>query len=256
MDTPFLLEHHTLGEMPYLIVRPRTPGRYPGIVALHGLTGDKETMLPLAVPLALANFVVACPDARYHGGRRDEVWMQWLEREREVAVLRAVTETAAELPALVDTLLARPDVQPDGTVGVGIVGVSMGGLILQTAVPQEPRFTVAASLISGGVWGARFAEQYAHAPVELQAAMEEHSVDHHLDAFARLALLILAGAEDQVFPAWSARQFSDALRPLVPDPARLRLVIEPGVDHTVTQAMGMETIAWFHTWLSPRPAAR
>lgn len=249
METPFLMERHTLGEMPYLIVRPRTPGRYPAIVALHGLTGDKETMLPLAVPLALANFVVACPDARFHGGRRDEAWMQWLEHKREVAVLRAVTETATELPALVDMLLARPDVQPGDAVGVGIVGVSMGGLILQTAVPQEPRFTVAASVISGGVWGERFAEQYGHVPTELRAAMEARSVDRHLDAFARLALLILAGAEDPVFPAWSAQQFYDALRPKVSDSARLRLVIEPGVDHTVTPTMGMEIVEWFRRWL-------
>ncbi len=250
MDAPFLMERHTLGEMPYLVVRPRTPGRYPGIVALHGLTGDKETMLPLAVPLALANFVVACPDARFHGGRRDEAWMRWMEREQEVAVLRAVTETAAELPALVDALLARSDVRSSGADGVGIVGVSMGGLILQTAVPREPRFTVAASLISGGVWGDRFAEQYGHVPAALRAAMEERSVDRHLDAFARLALLILAGADDPVFPTWSAQQFADALRPKVSDPARLRLVIEPGVDHTVTETMGMETIAWFRRWLT------
>jgi dienelactone hydrolase len=249
METPFLLERSTLGEMPYLIVRPRTPGQYPAVVALHGLTGDKETMLPLAVPLALANFVVACPDARFHGGRRDDAWMRWMEREQEAAVLRAVTETAAELPALVDTLLERTDVRASGADGVGIVGVSMGGLIMQTAIPKEPRFTVAASVISGGVWGERFAEQYGHVPAELRAALEERTVDRHLDAFARLALLILAGERDPVFPAWAAQQLHDALRPLVADPARLRLVIEPGVDHTVTQTMGMEAISWFRRWL-------
>src|SRR4051794_32799463 len=102
MDTPFLLERHVLGEMPYLVVRSRTPGRYPAIIALHGFTGDKETMLPLAVPLALANFVVACPDARYHGDRRDDAWLQWAEREQETAVYQSATETAVELPALVD----------------------------------------------------------------------------------------------------------------------------------------------------------
>jgi len=250
MDTPFLLERHTLGAMPCLIVRPRTPGQYPAIVALHGLTGDKETMLPLAVPLALANFVVACPDARFHGERRDEAWMRWAEQEQEVAVLRAVTETAAELPALVDALLGRADVRPGDMEGVGIVGVSMGGLIMQTAVPQEPRFTVAASLISGGVWGERFTQQYGHVRDDIRAAMAERSVDQNLDAFARLALLIVAGENDPVFPAWSARRFYDALLPQMTDPARLRIVIEAGIEHAVTPSMGMETIEWFQRWLT------
>jgi dienelactone hydrolase len=250
METPFSLERHTIGEMPYLIVRPRTPGRYPAVVALHGLTGDKETMLPLAVPLSLANFVVACPDARYHGGRRDEMWMRWAEREQEVAVLRAVTETAAELPALVDALAERADVRPSGADGVGVVGVSMGGLIMQSAIPDEPRFAVAASIISGGVWGERFDTYYARVPAVARAAMYERSVDRHLDAFARLAFLILAGENDPIFPVWSAQQFSDALRLMIDDPTRLRLVIEPGVDHTVTPTMGMETIEWFRKWLT------
>src|SRR4051794_4404808 len=112
METPFVLEHHTLGAMPYLTVRPRLGGPYPAIIALHGFTGDKETMLPLAVPLALANFVVACPDARYHGARRDEAWARRMEEAQEIGVYQSATETAEELPALVDALLARPDVRP------------------------------------------------------------------------------------------------------------------------------------------------
>jgi dienelactone hydrolase len=250
MDAPFLLERHTLGEMPYLVVRPRTPGRCPVIIALHGFTGDKESMLPLAVPLALANFVVACPDARYHGDRRDEAWMQWAEREQETAVYHSATETAAELPLLVDTLLARPDVRPSGSDGVGVAGVSMGGVTLQAAIPHESRFRVAVSLISGGVWGDLFATHFAHVPETIRAGMLDWSVDRNLDAFTHLALLILAGEADPLFPAATAQAFYDALRPKMPDPAHLRLVIEPGVDHTVTERMGMETVAWFRRWLT------
>jgi hypothetical protein len=52
-----------------------------------------------------------------------------------------------------------------------------------------------------------------------------------------------------VLPAWTTQTLYDALRPRVPDPERLRLVVEPGVDHTVTPTMGMESIAWFRRWL-------
>jgi hypothetical protein len=53
---------------------------------------------------------------------------------------------------------------------------------------------------------------------------------------------------DPVLPAWTTQTLYDALRPRVTDPERLRLVIEPDIDHTVTPTMGMETIAWFRHW--------
>lgn len=249
MQAPVTIERERIGPVPLLIGRPRAAGMYPLILALHGYTGNKETMLPLIEPLAGAGFVVAAPDAKYHGERADARWARFAEANEALAIGRAVFETAADLPALVDTLLAKPYARADAARGVGIVGVSMGALTLYAAVPLESRFTVAVSLIGGGAWGERFDERFASLSPDARANLKERDALNHLDAFARLSFLLMAGELDPVLPAWTTQTLHDALRPRVPDPERLRLVIEPGVDHTVTPTMGAETIAWFRRWL-------
>lgn len=243
------IERERIGEVPTITARPRGAGAYPLVLALHGLTGNKETMLPLVEPLAAAGYVVLAPDARFHGERYDARWVQRMQANEPVAVAQCVTETAAELPGLIDALLAQPSVRADATTGVGIVGVSMGALTLYAAAPAEPRFTVAVSLIGGGTWGDRFDEHFASLSPDARAALQARDVRNSLDAYARLAFLLLAGENDPVLPAAMTQAFYDALRPKVPEQERLRLVIEPGVDHTVTPSMGMETIAWFRRWL-------
>lgn len=245
MQLPIRTEHATVGEMPLVIVCPERPGKFPVIVGLHGLMGNKETMLPLAEPLAAAGFVVALPDARFHGARYDARWVQDAQTNESLAVLRSVTETAVELPALLDALAVRDDVAAGGA---GIMGVSMGALTLYAAVPREPRFTVAAALIGGGIFDHPPAQQAALAP-EARATLDTNDIRNHLDAFAPVALLLLAGADDMRLPAAGTQALYDALRPRIADASRLRLVIEPRIGHEVTFAMGMETLNWFQRWL-------
>jgi uncharacterized protein len=249
MQATVIIEHEQIGAAPLLIARPSDDGAYPLILALHGYTGNKETMLPLIESLADAGFVVAAPDARYHGERADSRWAQFAQANESLAISRAVIETAGELPALIDALLAKPYARLDAAGGVGIVGVSMGALTLYAAVPLEPRCTVAVSIIGGGAWGEQFDEQFASLSPDARAMLRERDALNHLDAFARLTFLLLAGELDQVLPALTTQTLYDALQLRVPDPERLRLMIEPDVDHTVTPMMGMETIAWFRRWL-------
>lgn len=249
MQAAVVIEHEQIGTVPLLIARPSGAGPFPLILALHGYTGNKETMLPLIEPLAGAGFVVAAPDAKYHGERADAQWTHDAQMNESLAISRAVFETAGELPALIDALLAKPSVRLDAAGGVGVVGVSMGALTLYAAVPLETRFTVAASIIGGGAWGERFDEQFAALSPDARAMLRERDTLNHLDAFAHLAFLLLAGELDPVLPAWTTQTLYDALRPRIPDADRLRLMIEPGVDHTVTPTMAMEAIAWFRRWL-------
>jgi fermentation-respiration switch protein FrsA (DUF1100 family) len=249
MQTTTLIEREKIGAVPLLIARPGGVGTYPLILALHGYTGNKETMLPLIEPLAGAGFVVAAPDAKYHGERSDARWAQFAQENESLAISRAVFETAGDLPALIDALLAKPYTRPDAAGGIGVVGVSMGALTFYAAVPLEARLTVAVSIIGGGAWGDRFDEQFASLSPDVRAMLRERDALNHLDAFARLSFLLLAGELDPVLPAWATQTLYDALHPRIPDAERLRLVIEPGIDHTVTPTMGMEAIAWFGRWL-------
>ncbi len=249
MQSLVIIERDKVGEMPLLIARPQSGGPFPLIVALHGFTGNKETMLPLIEPLAASGFVVAAPDAKFHGERLDEAWLRLAQTNEAVAISQSIFATAAELPALLDALLTRPDTRLDDAQGVGVVGVSMGALTLYAAIPLEARLTVAASLIGGGTWGNRFDEAFARLAPDARASLRERDILQHLDAFARVALLLLAGELDPVLPAWTTQALYDALRPHVTDPERLNIIVESGVDHTVTPAMGRETIAWFRRWL-------
>ncbi len=249
MQSPIIIERDQVDEMPLLIARPRSGGSFPLIVALHGFTGNKETMQPLLELIAASGFVVVAPDAKFHGERSDEAWMHLAQTNEAVAISQSIFATAAELPALLDALLTRPYIRLDAAQGVGVTGVSMGALTLYAAIPLEPRLTVAASLIGGGTWGNRFDESFARLASDARANLRERDILQHLDAFERVALLLLAGEHDTVLPAWTTQALHDALRPRVADPERLRILIEPGVDHTVTPAMAIETVAWFRRWL-------
>ena len=245
------IEKQRIGEMPTLILSPQARGEYPVVVALHGLTGNKETMLPLAQPLAAAGYVVACPDARFHGDRLDPAWMQFLQVRETEAVVRCIGETAAELPELVDTLLARPDTRgANGTRdGVGIMGVSLGALTLYDAVPREARFRVAVSLIGGGIFP-RDPAVIERMDDATRKDFAERDIRNHLGTFRDVALLLLAGSADQRLPAAATQALHDALAPQVRDRNRLRLVIEPNVGHEVTMQMGGETFGWFRRFLT------
>ncbi len=238
-------ERHTVGAMPVLVVRPETAGQYPVVVGLHGLTGRKEDLIPLAEPLAATGYIVALPDARFHGERFDPAWMQFVQQQEGIAVAQSIAETAAELPALVDMLLARDDARGGE---VGIMGVSMGALTLYNALPREPRFTVAVSLIGGGIF-TRPEGQTAHLPPDARALLEANDVRNHLAEIARVTLLFLAGRDDTRLPVAMTQALYDALRPHVPAAERLALVVENGIGHEVTPAMGAATLRWFHRWL-------
>lgn len=248
MQLPVRTEKLTVGEMPVVVMAPEAAGRYPVVIGLHGLGGNKETMIPLLQPLAAMGYVAAVPDARFHGERFDPVWAQFAQTDERAAVVRAVAETAAELPALLDALLARPDARPAADGGAGICGVSFGALTLYDAVPREPRFTVAVSLIGGGIFPRDPAAEAAMTP-EGRAMMEARDVRRNLPAFTHLAFLLLAGADDTRLPTAYTQALYDALAPQM-DPARLRLTIEPGIGHEVTFNMATETIGWFRRFLT------
>ncbi len=52
MQLPVRMEKLTMGEMPALVIAPEAAGIYPIVIGLHGLGGNKETMIPLLQPLA------------------------------------------------------------------------------------------------------------------------------------------------------------------------------------------------------------
>src|SRR5690349_18670354 len=117
---------------------PEVAARRGTVLVYHGFGGDKRSLLDLAGALADAGFLAVSMDIVGHGERRlpdwDEVFSEqrWAEAEEatEAEFLTLLTATAAEVPAVVDELIAAGWAHEDR---LGITGRSMGGEISYAA---------------------------------------------------------------------------------------------------------------------------
>ncbi len=110
-----------------LVMKPRdcagTPR--PAVICHHGLSGNGEKMLDIAVPLAMHGYTVIVPDARGHGkskklnksARMDD----WYVND-EVGIF-------PDLHKIVDYAISRRDVDPNR---IAMTGTSMGGAVCLT----------------------------------------------------------------------------------------------------------------------------
>lgn len=188
------LQRAWFGQVPALVARPadaHTP--LPTALWFHGLSADKDVHRPELERLAASGFLAIGIDCAGHGERRlpdfDRQFSQPpAPTDRLFAAL--VAQTAAEVPALIDTLIDRGLSDPNR---IAVAGVSMGACIVYGAVATERRIRAAAALLGSPDWA------YPNSPHE------------HADSFYPTALLsITAECDDIVAPA-AARKLHDAL---------------------------------------------
>jgi dienelactone hydrolase len=227
---------------PVLLTSSRSPevaARRGVVLVYHGFGGDKSQLEDLA------GFLAVRVDAVGHGDRRLPHWDQvfseqrWAEAEDETEAefLALLSATAAEVPAIVDGLVALGWVH-DGRLG--ITGRSLGGEISYAAVLAEPRIRAAAPMVGSPEW-------------TLPWPASPH---RHPGRFHPVPILSHAAELDQFVPAKYIRDFHDRLTPLYAhSPERLRYIEHPGVDHFLTPELWRETyervVAWFERWLTP-----
>ncbi len=226
---------------------PEVASERGAVLLYHGFGGAKERMDAYATALAEAGFLAVSLDAVGHGERRysdfdvifnDERWDTRFE-ETETDFLQLIDETAAEVPAIVDDLVARGWARGDQ---VGIGGRSLGGNIAYAAVLADARIRVAACIVGSPEW----------------TLPRAHSPHNHLDRFFPVALLSQAAQFDEYVPAGPIRDFHARLRPwYAAEPARIQYVEYPGVGHFLTPKLNAEScqraVAWFLRWLAPGP---
>lgn len=80
---------------------------------------------------------------------------------------------------------------------IGGLGVSMGGLILYSAILLEPRLSTVATLVSSPEWWG-----FVH----------PDSPHHHLEKFSRVKLLSITAGQDTTVPNIYTKLFHDRLR--------------------------------------------
>ncbi len=129
------------GDVPAYLVVPDSAGPFAGIILMHGSSGSRQTLLPLARDLAHTGAVVltiSAPSARIPG--RDWITFTPLDREEQIQLM-------VDLRRGVDLLNQHEKVDPAqlGYVGYSY-GAAMGGLLAGI----EPRIKAYGLMVGDG----------------------------------------------------------------------------------------------------------
>lgn len=264
-------------------------GRRPVVIVLHGTGGTKEAMRSWLERFARAGFVGVAIDARYHGERvgiqsgsaayNAAITRAWRSGAGEKQEYPFYYDTCWDLWRTVDFLLTRAEVNPHK---IGMMGISMGGIETWLAAAVDDRVAAAVPLI--GVqsyrwslenqhWQARantikmahdaaakdLGEPAVNAKVcralwnkVIPGMLEQFDCPSMLRLFAGRPLLILNGEKDPNCPIEGARlafAVAEAAFAQAHAKDKLKLLVAPGVGHTVTKEHAQEALAWFIRWL-------
>ena len=227
-------------------VSPEVAAERGTVLYYHGFSGTKERCEPYLTALAEAGFLAVSLDAVGHGERRRADFDVVFNTERwdadfeatETDFLDLIDDTAAEVPSVIDDLLARGWARQDR---IGICGRSLGGNVAYAAVLADRRFRAAASIVGSPEW----------------TLPRAHSPHHHPGRFFPAAILSQAAEFDEYVPAGPVRDFHAALEPwYATEPGRIEYVEYPGVGHFLTPELTAEScrrlVAWFQRWLPER----
>lgn len=227
-----LIERTLLAGVPALLVRPAAmPANAPTVLWYHGFGADKDTHLPELRRFANAGLLAVGVDAVGHGERRPADLAQDVTRSAEdgrPSFEWLVGRTAAEVPALIDALVARGT--SDGA-RIAIAGVSMGACVVYGAIPLDRRIRAAVALMGS--------------PERISPEGAAAAVDH----FYPTALLSITAERDSIVPPAAARALHLGLAPRYAGAAdRLSYVTIPGAPHFMRaedweRAVG-DTCAW------------
>jgi fermentation-respiration switch protein FrsA (DUF1100 family) len=254
-ETPTLREEHVVfssahdERVPALLWLPATgQAPYPCVVTLHGIGMTKEDIRPLAALLVPAGMAVLAYDAQYHGERKrdaESILSPLIYRSRD-----ALVQTVVDGRRVVDYLLTRPEIDPQR---IGLVGLSLGGILGGVLAGEEPRFKAVALVVAGGGWGdiLRLSRNAAAValrnaglePAAAQAALDPVDPIHFVARIPPRPLLFINGRKDEIIPVPA----SQALQALAAAPSTEVQWLEAG--HTLAPAAPALLLVWLRQWL-------
>lgn len=167
------------------------------ILCYHGLTSSKDDWLHDLEMIAEKGFVVVGVDNVGHGERKDPYFYHKYSQDNPAFwknFVSAIQATACEISLLIDELIKRGFALEDR---IGGLGVSMGGLVLYSAILLEPRLSTVVTLVSSPQWW------------ELEHPDSPH---HHLEKFARVHLLSITAGQDTTVPNTYTKVFHKRLQ--------------------------------------------
>lgn len=193
--------------VPLRITEPWTRpdrSRAPAVLFFPGLSAAKEVQDAEARSLAAHGMAAVVVDPPHHGARRSGLLDEIAGAQGDDAhriLLRIVREAIAEVPALVDELLARRHPR------VAIGGISMGAFVALGAATVEPRLAAVVSILGSPDWTPRS----GHVPDELRGAVAADP-QRRMDRFPPRPIILLNAGRDQHVPPDAARRLHEALR--------------------------------------------
>lgn len=224
-----------LGSVPVLIARQRGQEPTGAVLWYHSWGNDKDKARPQLKRLARAGLLAIGVDAVGHGKRpmpERVVNPDGMHAGRESFFFRVVAETAAEVPRVVDALLAEGLAER-----VALAGISMGGEMAYGAFAREPRLCAMATVLGNPVWPRR---DSPHLVLEQTAPPRP--------------ILSLTARHDTVCPPQYTRQLHERLAPHYRDtPGALAYHEYPKSAHRMRKTDkddAMERItAWLVRWV-------
>ena len=209
-------------------------GRRPAVILIHGggaldpLTTPKpqykgEWFIPyydyIPYRLAEAGMLVIAIDAWWAGERFTEDILKLGEMEPAVALIKGWSETAEDVPRVIDYLLARDDVDPDR---IGVAGKSGGGIVSLMAACKEDRIEAVVAWKAGAdfVEVTRLRGQSALMDAAFENApgfrheLERVDPIHQYQGIPSIAVAFIGNHDDPLMPCQGAEALYAKLLPL------------------------------------------
>jgi alpha-beta hydrolase superfamily lysophospholipase len=223
---------------------PEENAEHGTILFYHGFGESKEAYGTVLSRFAEAGFLAIGIDGIGHGERR---YLDFDQRfpppeplltgnaQLEAAFLDVVQQTVAEMPSILDTLIAQKWACPEQ---IGISGLSFGGLVTYAAVIADKRIQAAVPVVGSPQW-------------KLPRADSPHL---HLDLFFPTALLSqTAGKDTNQLPS-TVREFHEQLAQYYEQaPERLSSIEYPDSTHDLSkedwEQAWKAAVDWFETFL-------
>jgi len=225
----------------------------PIVFCQHGFTGIKESMLSTCLRLADAGFFAVAIDAVKHGERVDPNLLANL-RENFAPFFEILLGTVKDVGKVIEHL--EDNVNAD-VERVGMMGVSMGGIITLLTAAVNQKVKAIASVIGGANFPVLLEKSAINkmglpmGPLEKLGSsaiefVKKHDPINNVDRFRTMPVLLLNGEQDDLVPLECASSLYNALKPfygVAQD--RLKLKVYPKTGHEYKPEMETETVEWF-----------
>lgn len=241
--------------VPGLLMLPTAGSAAPPacVLLVHGIGGSKGDLLLASVALARRGYASLAVDIAGHG-ERPRIGGKAVADLSLHEMRRLGAQTIVDLRRAVDFLQTRPEVDASR---IGLVGVSLGGILGGVFAAVEPRVDAPVLWAAGGDWGTlittsthpfarRFRARGTQNAVAIRAVMADVDPARYAARIAPRSLLLLNGASDTVVP----RACADALFQAAREPKRREIL--PGGHVSDPLALLDRTVRWFNENLQKR----